>query len=327
MKKKILLCISSAFLCSLLACNEDELLNDKTQSIKEVEVISIGSRSIKKVNDKLAFSSKEEMKEVASLLRKISIKDQQDENFLSTRAEEKNEKGNIDFKSLYDIFESAMNEAESYYERPGGYEEFKEKYSALYFPEEGDDYSAYLPISDKDLARVVNENCEVIIDNQIITLRDIHSYQQLVELGETPPNDATMFLTKSSDVTGINKISEQKVGKNKVWVKTKQGRDGFIPTILVEVCFRKKNFAGIWYNHNSNTRAYLSNGYGLKMYAGKDHESMSTCKGFSSHDYYYAVTSSDGISTDYVQQDIKIEHWGTKLTMTLTVSYPPRLIP
>jgi hypothetical protein len=47
------------------------------------------------------------------------------------------------FNSLFNIFSKAMDEAESYYDRSGGYEEFKAKYSALYFPEEGDDYSAY----------------------------------------------------------------------------------------------------------------------------------------------------------------------------------------
>ncbi|MDR0575085.1 MAG: hypothetical protein LBG96_13875 [Tannerella sp.] len=39
------------------------------------------------------------------------------------------------FYSLYDDFIVAMEEAESYYDREGGYEEFKKKHPALYFPE------------------------------------------------------------------------------------------------------------------------------------------------------------------------------------------------
>jgi hypothetical protein len=46
------------------------------------------------------------------------------------------------FYSLADYYLDAMGEAESYYEREGEYEEFKEKYNELYFPEYEDDYSA-----------------------------------------------------------------------------------------------------------------------------------------------------------------------------------------
>ena len=70
------------------------------------------------------------------------------------------------FHSMYDDYVNALNEAESYYERHGGYEEFKEKYSMLFFPEEGDDYCAYLPISRKNVAKLVNSNGDVIIGDE-----------------------------------------------------------------------------------------------------------------------------------------------------------------
>lgn len=70
------------------------------------------------------------------------------------------------FYSLYDYFTDAMNEAESYYDRPGGYEEFKAKYAMLYFPEEGDDYSAYLPVKDQKIAKLLNANGEVSINGK-----------------------------------------------------------------------------------------------------------------------------------------------------------------
>lgn len=61
-----------------------------------------------------------------------------------------------DFVSLYEEFEQAMKEAESFYDREGGYEEFKVKFPNLFYPERGDDYSAYLPISDEAIAKLAN---------------------------------------------------------------------------------------------------------------------------------------------------------------------------
>lgn len=220
-----------------------------------------------------------------------------------------------------------MNEAELFYERQGGYEEFKEKYSNLFFPEEGDDYSAYLPISDKKLSMLADVNGNVMIGKELVSLKDITTYQDLIDLGQTPPNGVTVMSKSSNVVTGINKIGETVVGKNKVWVKSKTGRDGYIPIVMVEVCFRKKNFLGMWYNHNSNTEATLIGQGGLKLYAGKDHQSAVSTHGFSSHDYYYAVIGTipnPGVPlTVPVEQDIKINHWGTGLTLMLRCSYAP----
>lgn len=41
------------------------------------------------------------------------------------------------FSSSAQEYEKAMEETESYYDRPGGYKEFKEKYSNLYFLKRG----------------------------------------------------------------------------------------------------------------------------------------------------------------------------------------------
>jgi len=90
------------------------------------------------------------------------------------------------FYSLYDNFSDAMKEAESYYDREGGYEEFKAKYSSLYFPEYEDDYSAYLPVSDKNIAKFVNKDGDVIIGEENVTFKNIKSYNDLIEAGYVP---------------------------------------------------------------------------------------------------------------------------------------------
>lgn len=310
-----------AFVLLFISCNnedESQILN-KT---KASPVITIAGKQIKNIDGTLAFKNEDELKEVVDQLIPLIPTKSSDGSLKAnySNVDELKEKG---FTSLYDIFESAMNDVDEYYSRPGGYEEFKAKYSSLLFPEEGDDYSAYLPISDKKLAMLADINGDVIIAKSKVSLKDINTYQQLVDLGQTPPGDIVTMAQSGDVITGINKIPETKVGDNKVWVNTKRGMDGMIPIIKVEVCFRKK-YGFIWSNHNSNTTASLQGGYnGLKMYAGKDHESATAIHGFSSHDYYYAnpVTPGTGFTVP-VKQLIRITHGGTGLTLDLTCDYP-----
>lgn len=224
---------------------------------------------------------------------------------------------NTGFYSLYDLFVQAMNEAEQYYEQgEEGYMAFKEKYSTLYFPEIGDDYSAYLPISDPDLAKIADINGNVLIGDKLVSLIDITSYEQLQEKGLTPPSNISTFAT-----SGTNSIATEETKENKVWVKTKTERDHSIPIIRVEVCFRKKGILGVWYNHNSGTEATLKDGYGIALYSG----SIFSAFGFSSHDYCYK-RASDGIDVLPVERDIEIKHHGTGKTLNLHVSYPRELL-
>ncbi|MDD2247240.1 MAG: hypothetical protein PHC39_09250, partial [Proteiniphilum sp.] len=90
-----------------------------------------------------------------------------------------------DFESLYAEFVQAMKEAESYYDRIEGYEEFKVKFPGLYYPEHGDDYSAYLPVSDEAIAKLTNREGKVIIAGEVRDMRDIFTYEKLVELNLT----------------------------------------------------------------------------------------------------------------------------------------------
>ena len=137
------------------------------------------------------------------------------------------------FKSLYNVFDDAMGDADNYYDTKEHYEEFKVKYASLYFPEYGDDYSAYLPVSNLKLAHLANKNGFIKINGQLINCKDISSYAQLDGLGLTPPNDKQ----KSKEVFSYRE------GKNKLWVKysvlgTINGRANYNAGVKFEVCFR-----------------------------------------------------------------------------------------
>jgi len=94
-----------------------------------------------------------------------------------------------------------MGDADNYYDTKEHYEEFKVKYASLYFPEYGDDYSAYLPVSNLKLAHLANKNGFIKINGELINCKDISSYAQLDSLGLTPPNDKQ----KSKEVFVIGK--------------------------------------------------------------------------------------------------------------------------
>lgn len=317
MKRKLVKFISVVFVCTLVACTNEESLKDlevKDQSESSVNLCGV---NVETKNGTLVFETEEQMKELSLQLSGVSTPAYLMKSVSSfTNMTQINALREAGFRSMYDVFVEAMNEAENYYDREGGYEEFKEKYSSLYFPEEGDDYSAYLPISDKELAKIADENGNVIIGDNIVSLKDITSYKELEDLGMTPPNDNVLRAT-----SGTNGISEEEVGKNKVWVKCKNTRDNGTPIIQVEVCFRKKNFVGMWYNHNSGTSAKLTDGYGVNPYVG----TMTECFGFSSHDYKYA-RYSNGFDKLAVERTVIITHGGTGKTLTLKLRYPQELL-
>lgn len=202
------------------------------------------------------------------------------------------------FNSLYDTYVDAMVNAESYYDREGGYEEFKEKYSSLYFPEFEDDFSVYLPVSDPMLAHLLNNNGEVIIAGKTVDMRDVFSYAQLKELGITPPEEEMIVFAESSIsktragnlyYTGIPVVLEIKkygtFNNRRIWFDHfPLGVRGNLPQLSagLEICFRKKGFLGAWYNHWAKTKAtVLANDVMLVDNVTKD--------GPSSHNHMFEV--------------------------------------
>jgi hypothetical protein len=74
-----------------------------------------------------------------------------------------------------------MTEADDYYQREGGYEEFKVKFPNLYYPEYEEDYAAFLPVSDEAIAKLLNQQGKVIIAGKEIDMRDVFSYEKIHE--------------------------------------------------------------------------------------------------------------------------------------------------
>ncbi|MDD2244572.1 MAG: DUF4848 domain-containing protein [Dysgonamonadaceae bacterium] len=192
---------------------------------------------------------------------------------------------------MYDEYKEAMNVAESYYEREGGYEEFKEKYPNFYYPEEGKDFSAYLPVSNVNLAKFITPEGNVMIGNKVYNMCDINSYSQLDSLGLTLQLDDTPFyLATRATKTFTNYIPMQYNTNKNRRMEVNFNRyfsDGASGIFEVRISFRLKNFLGIWYNASGTTNckviyeqpgvgSYIINklgetGFSPHVYAGRRH--------------------------------------------------------
>ena len=181
--------------------------------------------------------------------------------------------------SLLDYYVEAINEAESYYDREGGYEEFKSKYSLLYFPEYENDYSAFLPVSSRNTAALLDLNGEVFIGSEKQNMIDINSPQQLIELGLLKEENRVSTRARANGFAGnpLNGLDDIHYNDRKMWVNV-NSKPCPDPTcvqyIEIEVCFRKKGFLGAWYNYSSVTVV------GTVLNSRGDSKS-----GLSSHDY------------------------------------------
>lgn len=293
MKKKLFFALCALV---LMSCNNDD---KQSISLNKDEILSFYSENISmklhKKDNMLSFDSKDEFDMVVGKLQEKS-KGNATEISRDIKRSESTESlhggyyvdykdvvlGKENFYSLYDHFENAMNEAEEYYDIEGGYERFKSKYSSLYFPEYEDDYSAYLPVSDKNIAKLLNEKGEVMIGGEIVNLINIDSYDKLIELKLAPEKDNIFPVTKAD--YPLNNLPETRYNDRKLWinVKTQKGGSGVLEEIVVEVMFRKKGFLGAWYNYSSETILSWDPGVAYSK------------SGFSSHDYKWAREYTNG---------------------------------
>lgn len=284
-------CVLMIGLISLLmvSCDQNEI-GVKTQQ----ETADITNAKLELINNTLSFDDEHSLKSLLSEIKK--------RGFSTTRSSSigsSTELLQLDgFNSLYDTYVDAMVNAESYYDREGGYKEFKEKYSSLYFPEFEDDFSAYLPVSDPMLAHLLNNSGEVIISGKVLDMRDIFSYAQLQELGLTPPEEE-MVVSKESSISKtrsgnlyypgtpvVLQIKKHRTFNNRrIWYDHfPLGVRGGTPQLSagLEICFRKKGFLGVWYNHWALTKATVGvGGYRLIDNVTKD--------GPSSHNHMFDI--------------------------------------
>lgn len=286
-----LLFIASLFMLGACSNDAEKDLKSSAETINNAAL----NISIKRNGDMLVFNSDEEFQNIIS---KLNARPTKKEETSTKSAYDLNTYGDmlqtpdINFKkdgfySLYDYFTDAMNEAESYYDRPGGYEEFKTKYSMLYFPEEGDDYSAYLPVKDERIAKLLNANGEVSINGKVLNLNDITSYQQLLELGIAATEENSITPTTRAEDYPLNELPEVKCNNRRLWVVTevrKGSSPGVAEEIAILVRFRKKGLFGKWYNYGSTT--YLKFEPDGREYSIKDKN--------STHEYLWARIFQNG---------------------------------
>lgn len=251
------MCIVSCLLL-LLSCENNAII-EKSMEIENMEA----SAKLKK--DILSFNSESEFN---SALENLILKKEDDLNKgISTRSTVTE-----NYHSLYDEFNEAMEVAESYYDREGGYEEFKLRFPNLYYPEYDNDYSAYLPVSNEDIAKLLNNKGEVIIGKIKRNMIDIYSYEQLEQLGLTfPENDKIDPIETPIDEKDYYPIPPTTPPTPDLhWVSlgeriyNSSGNRRFkinrtsvtnFPTanyleIRLEIVFRKKGFLGAWYNYS-----------------------------------------------------------------------------
>lgn len=266
------------------SCSSEELDETTIQPslLKSSNLAHIEGRFIEQKDNMLCFNNYEEFNQlVQSLEENQQITDGQSDVF---HIEDVDKSLNIEgFTSIYDDYVSALKEADNYYDSKIHYEEFKSKYSNLYFPEYKDDYSAYLPVSDRNIAKLLNSNGEVIINNEIVNMKDVSTYDRLVELGETMSENSISFFDYTGDYkNGFPRLENGGDRSLQAKVYTKPGSNGVGEVIIVEVIFRKKGAFGAWYNYSSNTTLSWDPG-----------ESWSK-SGTSSHDYKFARKYNNG---------------------------------
>ena len=260
-------------------------------------------------NNTLILGSESELQDLVLKLKK--------NQYVSTRqsvetlTNKENKASNIDgFTSIYDVFVDAMMNAESYYDRKGGYEEFKEKYNTLYFPETKDDISAYLPVSDPYLAKFLNKDGEIIIAGKMINMIDISSYDQLKELNLTPPEDSEDESVAVTRAGGIPLIENWwggepriiTIGTSTVIGQRKIGVDNckvehnwpYSVNARFDIIFRKRGFLNAWYNHWALTKnkiyIFLPQQNPADINPSRYHTYLpQTHEGYSSHEEIFAT--------------------------------------
>lgn len=215
-----------------------------------------------------------------------------------------------DFRSLYDEFTQAMEEADEYYQREGGYEEFKAKFPDLYYPEYGEDYAAFLPVSDEAIAKLLNTDGLVKIAGKDIDYRDVWTYEKIRELGlampeyESPVNSETKAF---SDFVTLTENRQVVNAKRKAWI-TRRGinyPEASVKIGRVDLCFRKKGILG-WYNGKMISRSYTrTKGFAPGQYIKHYHPFF--INDSSPHRYIAATRPINATSSNYGIQTLFFE--------------------
>jgi len=276
--KHLLVTLLVPFAC---ACSNDSL-NEVVDQSNQPQVVS------RSVENMLSFDSEASFNQLVNTLSKMSTMEEC-KAWINTHL------GNS--KSLYDVYMEAMEDAADLDESREAYLSYKNKYEKeLYFSTYKDDCGAYLPVSNKTIAMLLNTNGDVQIGNEVRNLKDIHNYTQLQEAGvamydgkqeknyvESRANFPVYRISSHGQNFGPEYDSGWRKGnKRKLRVKIGRQADNFLPNHEfttrnhIEISFRKKTFLG-WANYSSYTHTTGKiNGVNVNWEKTAD----------SSHDFY-----------------------------------------
>lgn len=116
-----------------------------------------------------------------------------------------------------------------------------------------------------------------MINNEIINMRDVSTYDKLIELGETMSENVISTLDYTGDYNnGFPRLENGGDRRLEAKAYTKPGSGGVGEEIIIEVIFRKKGAFGAWYNYKSDTTLGWVSGASWSK------------SGTSSHDYKFA---------------------------------------
>lgn len=335
------------FSCVLVlfnACSNDDLdlkTQDNNKEIaKAIEIVNItntlkssgiqfdnkGKETVLKFRDESVFL------ETLSLLENMTREERENWN-----------KQFGDFKSLDQMYNLAMEEADNLDFTEEEYKQFKEKYSSyLYFPEYQDDFGAYIPFESLSYAYITDKKGRYMIGDEVVELNKINSYEQLQKSGQALYTLEELELNKTlkSAVVGYNNIKRVDVKnkfagqvasnsfrggrKNGKKLQFKVGRrikpftspnpvggnpvlHGVNTSLDVEISFRKKGFLGKWYNYSSETDTEIT----CLNKTEKFHKS-----GVSSHDW-----TSQYLLPVLKRDNLKRETHYTELSFNIKTSY------
>ena len=250
------------------------------------------------------------------------------------------------FYSLEDLYDKAMIDANALDESKEAFIAYKEKYQEyLYFANYLDDCGAYLPISNRTMASLLNIHGEVRICGVVKNLRDINSYTDLQTTGrsmydygfvsENPSREWNPSYIYHSNIIGYE--SSDNVGQefdSGWWVESKRklrvkcGRkirhissNRYKIELHLELSFRKKTWVG-WVNYSSTT---TTTGDFFGGYTGSINYSKSAD---SSHDWYQKIPYHCGrtpegcliVYSDPISANLTIDYRGFTTPKTLLLS-------
>lgn len=278
---------------ALLSCNK--MASDVTPVLNSEKV-----KTFTQSNATLSFESENDFLAAVQEVRKGN-----NDFFADTRSASPE-----NFISLYEEFLQAMSEADYYYQREGGYEEFKERFPNLYYPEHNEDFAAFLPVSDEVVARFINQSGKVTIAGKEKDLRDVWTYEKIQELGLAMPEEDVVGLPETRAAVSAFRLTldKQEVPnkKRKAWITRRGITIDNMKFGRLDLCFRKKGVIG-WYNGTMTSNSYIVDYPGFGAVRKIWYNGGGKIEEYSPHKYYVACRSVDDTDSSFGVKDIYFE--------------------